>query len=322
MLRSFGAGEALRALAVGFKQLEHGSVPAALGLLDFACYKRADLREVIAHLSQCWCKTDTHSECVHFDKRLAKRAQEFHQISVVPNFHLLYERLALRGMPPPNGEAKSASVRGESMVYQEQVDIQIYGFIPDKTREKAQQMRDPQALILNAFEPPASGDAESWVVENISRMGYGVSIVRLKEDWVQSNTVIGIQADNAPWQICVIRRVVTETVENMQAGIQILSTKPHAALLCPAANEMSIWEAAADTQISHRTPSILMDEEAPYQNEESLLLVSKTYQLQRIYTMLVGGAWRTIRLLERINVYRNVDQIIFTDVKQPRNVNH
>jgi len=32
-------------------------------------------------------------------------------------------------------------------------------------------------------------ETESWVVENISQMGYGVTISSLKEDWVQNHTL-------------------------------------------------------------------------------------------------------------------------------------
>ena len=324
MSRCFGAGEAMRALVVGFKQLEHGSVPAALGMLDFSFYKRADLLEVMAHLSQCWCKMDARNERQHFDKRHAKRTQMFYQISVVPSFNLLYDQLVLCAAPKSVVALKAAPVVGESIAYQEQIDMQIYGFITDKTREKVRQMRASQARPINSALAVATlGDqAESWVVENISQMGYGVSIASLKEDWVQDNTVIGIQPDNAPWQLCVIRRVASETIENTQAGIQILSNRPHAAMLCPADSEMSIWETAADTQTYHHTPAIFMHLEPPYQDEESLLLVSNSYQLHHTYTMVIGDDKRTIRLVDRIHSYKGVDQIIFSDVIPKRNAKH
>lgn len=317
MSRCFGSGEAVRTLVVGFKQLEHGSIPAALGTLDFSFYKRADLLEVMAHLSQCWCKIDARNERQHFDKRHAKRTQIFYQISVVPSFKLLYEQLALCVAPKPIATLKLAPVVGESIAYQEQVDMQIYGFITDKTREKIRQMRVQQTQVPHsALAVSTQGNqAESWVVENISQMGYGVNIASVKEDWVHSNTVIGIQPDNAPWQLCVIRRVASETVENIQAGIQILSNRSHAAMLCPADSELSIWETAADTQTYHHTPGIFMHLEPPYQDEESLLLETHSYQLHHTYTMVIGDDKRTIRLVDRIHSYKGVDQIIFTDVR-------
>jgi len=158
-------------------------------------------------------------------------------------------------------------------------------------------------------------ETESWVVENISRMGYGVTIAGLKEDWVRSQTIIGIQPDGGLWQIGIIRHVASESIEHTQVGIQILSNLAHAAMLRPADSELSIWETAADTQTYHHTPGILMHKESPYQNEESLLLASASYQLHRIYAMVVREEKRTIRLLDRINLYQGVDQVIFAEVK-------
>ena len=322
MSRCFGSGEAVRALVVGFKQLEHGSIPAALGVLDFSFYKRADLLEVMAHLSQCWCKMDARAEHQHFDKRHAKRTQVFYRINVVPSFNLLYDQLVLSAMPTPT--PNSTPARSESLAYQEQVDMQIYGFITDRTREKVQSMQALQALTTKSSltVTPSGDQAESWVVENISQMGYGVNIASLKEDWVQGNTVIGIQPDNAAWQLCVIRRVTSETIENTQAGIQILSNRPCAAMLCPADSEMSIWETAADTQTYHHTPGIFMHQEPPYQNEESLLLVKHSYQLHHTYTMVIGKQKRTIRLLDRLHAFAGVDQVIFAEVNQKLNAGH
>jgi len=169
----------------------------------------------------------------------------------------------------------------------------------------------PATLTIDNEE----NETESWVVENISQMGYGVSISSLKEDWVQNHTVIGIQPDTAPWQIGVIRRVASESVENTQAGIQILSNQPLAAMLRPVDKELSIWETAADTQTYYHTPGIVMQKEPPYQNEESLLLASGSYQLHRTYAMVIGEAKRTIQLLDRLHAFQGVDQIIFKDVK-------
>lgn len=312
MSRCFGSGEAVRALVVGLKQLEQGGIPNSLGAIDFFNYKREDLLEVIAHLSQSWCKMDALHEHAHFDKRHSERKQVFYQISVVHSFNCLCEELSTAVSTPP-----PLNTQNENLAYQEQVDMQVYGFVTDKTRDKVQHIQSLQALIPSTgLAIDADGDeTESWVVENISRMGYGVSITGLKEDWVKSQTVIGIQPDGGPWQIGIIRRVASESIENTQVGIQILSNLPHAAMLRPADSEMSIWETAADTQTYHHTPGIIMPKESPYQNEDSLLLASASYQLHRMYAMMVGEEKRVIKLLDRINAYQGVDQVVFAEVK-------
>ena len=314
MSRCFGSGEAVHALITGLKQLEGGSVPTTLGNIDYSIYKREDLLEVIAHLAQRWSKLQASNEHRHFNKRHAERKQVFYRISVVHKFNTLYEQLA---QPAPSPKPQEPAARLDNIAYQEQVDMQIYGFITEKTRAKTQQIQSLQALqkqpVLSANK--TVDESESWVVENISQMGYGVTIANLKEDWVQAEAVIGIQPDAAAWKIGVIRRLAIESVENTQLGIQILSNRPDAAMLRPADTEMSIWETAADTQTFHHTPGIFMHREPPYQEDETLLLAADSYQLHRTYKMLVGQGNRTIRLLDRLNTFQGVDQILFTDVK-------
>lgn len=270
MSRCFGSGDAVHALVVALKKLEQGGIPAAHGAIDFACYKREDLLEVMAHLSQSWCRMGAHAEHPHFDKRHAERTPVFYRISVVHGFNRLCDQLAESSLP----------------------------------------LSAPALAIADDDD-----ETESWVVENISQMGYGVTISSLKEDWVQSQTIVGIQPDGAPWQIGVIRRVASASVENTQAGIQILSNRPQAALLRPADSEMSIWETAADTQTYHHTPGVFMPKEPPYQGEASLLLAAGSYQLHRIYAMVLGEEPRIVLLLDRINGFQGVDQVIFADVK-------
>ena len=271
MAHCFGSSEAVSALVVGLKQLAQGGMPTTLGAVDFSNYKREDLLDVMAHLSQCWRKMDAQNVPPYFDKHHASRTQIFDQISVVHSFAVLYAQLAQSAMlqSPPSA-----------------------------------------SLTLSADE----NETESWVVENISQMGYGVTLAKQKEDWVQHHTLIGIQSDTTPWQIGVIRRVASESVENTHVGIQILSNRSSAVMLRAADTEMSIGEPAVDTQTPHHPLGILMHKALPYQDEESLLLASGSYQLQRIYTMVVGEAQRTIRLLDRINTFQNGDQLIFIDV--------
>ena len=315
MSRCFGSGEAVHALITGLKQLEQGSIPSTLGIIDYSTYKREDLLEVMAHLAQRWSKLQARNEPQHFDKRHAERKQVFYRISVVHKFSSLYDQLVQPAQPALNPK-QASTTHLENIAYQEQVDMKIFGFVTEKTRGKVQHMQALQALQTQPALSVNNMDAsESWVVENISHMGYGVTLSSLKEDWVQAETVIGIQPDTAPWKIGIIRRLASESVENTQLGIQILSNRPDAAMLRPADTEMSVWETAADTQTYHHTPGVLMHREPPYQEDETLLLASDSYQLHRTYKMVVGQDMRTIRLLDRLHTFQGVDQILFSDVK-------
>ncbi len=312
MSRCFGSGEAVKALITGLKQLERGSVPTTLGVIDYAMYKRQDLLEVVSHLAQRWSKLLASSEHPHFDKRQAARKQVFYRINVVQKLNVLYEQLA---QPEAVPQVPALSARPDNIDYQEQVDMQIYGFITEKTRAKSQRQQAQQTELKKAglVATKIVDESESWVVENISQMGYGVTLANLKEDWVQAETIIGIQSDTASWKIGLIRRLASESIENTQLGIQILSNRPAAAMLQAADTQLSIWETAAETQTSHHTLGILMHREPPYQEDETLLLTADSYHLHRIYQMLIGGEQRTIRLLDRLQTFRGVDQILFAD---------
>ncbi len=254
----FGSAEAIRALIVGLMQLERGEIPAPLGTIDFANYKREDVLVVLSHLSQCWCKLDARNELQAFNKRHTQRKQVYYRISVVHSFDYLHEQIR-------------------------------------------QALATTSRVVGNAHE----SEPESWVVEDISEMGYGVTFSSRKEDWVKSNTVIGIQTDNGAWQTGVIRRVASEAEEHTQAGIQILSNQPEAVTL-----------RLADSSVhTAHTAGIFMHREPPYQNQEALLLEAGSYELHRTYVMVIGENQRTIHLLERVNQFEGIDQIIFADVK-------
>jgi hypothetical protein len=312
MSRCFGSSEAVKSLITGLKQLERGSVPTTLGVIDYSLYKRQDLLEVVTHLAQRWSKLLPSNEQPHFDKRHAERKQVLYRINVVQKLNTLYEQLL---QPVTSTQVPERITRPDNIEYQEQVDLQIYGFITEKTRAKSQHQQAVQTAqkktILSTTK--TVDESESWVVENISQMGYGVTLANLKEDWVQAETIIGIQSD-ASWKIGLIRRLASESIENTQIGIQILSNRPAAAMLQPADKQLSIWETAADTQISHHTLGILMHREPPYQEDETLLLAADSYQLHRVYEMLVGQENRTVRLLDRLQTFHGVDQILFTNV--------
>lgn len=222
-------------------------------------------------------------------------------LEVVAHLCQCWCNMDARTEPPPfdNRHAKRTQV-----FYQISV-VHSFNFLCDQLTQSA----------VSAELNYGKHETESWVVENISQMGYGVTIASVKEDWVRDHTVVGIQPDFAPWQIGVIRRVASESIESTRAGIQILSNLPHAALLRTLDEEMSIRETAADIQTCPHTPGIMLLKEPPYQDAASLLLAAGSYQLHHPYALIVGEEKRTIQLLDRINTFQGVDQLSFEDVK-------
>ncbi len=303
MARCFGPGPAVHRLVTAMKQVEQGAIPSLLGLTDPSLYRRGDLLEVLARLSQAWSRARPVSEHQHFDKRHHERKASFMQICVVHGFTALHQSLN-------RGGAKSEAPKSvvDSLTYDGQVDTQIFGFVRDRTREQQERLQ------ARGTAPAANPHCESWLVRDISDVGFGVEITTTAEDWVAANVVVGIQLDTGERQIGIIRRRAGTSVENIEVGIQVLSRAPQAAMMRPADSQLSVWETAADTQTYYHTPAVLLPPEPALHDDECLLLETGSYQLHKLYEIFVGDRKRTIRLLDRLATYSDTDQVIFADV--------
>lgn len=304
MARRFGPGGAVHKLVTGLKQVEQGRIPSMFVLSDPPSYRRADLLEVLAHLSQRWCNVSPLVEHQHFDKRNFERKAFFLRMSVTHGFRAIHA--ALTG---EDTHKKSPVSKQEfTIVYDEQLDMHIHGFITDKTREQRARLESTPS------EAAATTDAETWVAYDVSETGYGINVRTTPEDWVAPNVIVGVQGDGTEYQVGVIRRVASESVENTDVGIHIISRKPRAVMLRPVDSQLSVWETAADTQTYHHTPAILLPRDAPVQQDESLLLAADSYKLHKIYVMTTDAGQRYVKLLDRIAAHPGVDQVAFANI--------
>ena len=305
MARCFGPGNAVPLLVTALKQAEQGSIPSQFALPDPSTYRRADLLEVLSHLSQSWSKARPVSERQHFDKRHYERKAFFIHICIMHNFHALHQRLITPTAAAP--EASPSIV--DRLSYDGQVDTQIFGFVREKT--EAQQRRIEALSVESKKDAPEY--CESWIVHDASDDGFGVEITTTPEDWVEPNAVLGIHFGTGEWQIGIIRRVARASVENADVGIQVISRSPQPIMMRPQDSQLSVWETAADTQTYYHTPAILLPAEPPLHDEAYLLLAADSYQLHKLYEVFLGKEKRVIKLLDRISCYDQVDQVIFAD---------
>jgi hypothetical protein len=307
MARCFGPGTAVHRLVTAMKQVEQGAIPSLLGLSDPSAYRRGDLLEVLARLSQSWSRARPVSEHQHFDKRHHERKPFFIHICVVNGFNALHRSMN----QPVTAKAEPTVSVVDRLTYDGQVDTQIFGFVREKTREQQQRL---QALSVEP-EKESTQYCESWIVHDISEVGFGVEITTTPEDWVAPNVAVGIHFGTGEWQIGIIRRLSSASVENTDVGIQLLSKQPRAAMMRPADSQLSVWETSADTQTYYHTPAILLPPEPPMHDDECLLLAANSYQLHKLYEIFVGNQKRMIKLLDRLASYGDTDQVIFADVR-------
>ncbi|MCL6556458.1 MAG: hypothetical protein K6T56_08885 [Burkholderiales bacterium] len=305
MARCFGPGGAVPRLVTALKQVEQGAMPALLGIIDPTLYRRADLLEVLARLAQSLSRSRPSAEHVHFDKRHHARTRSFLQICVIHGFTTLYKGMTQSAHPVPN-----PATPADSLTYDGQVGTPIFGFVREKTRQQQARLDARPTHVL----PGDNEVCESWVVHDVSEKGYGVEITTPAGDWLAPGIAVGIHQDEG-WAIAVVRRVVRPSVDTAEVGLEILSRKPTPVMLRPVESELSVWETAADTQTYHHTPAFLLPPEAGLQEEASLLLEPGSYQLHKLYHLFAGGKPQTVKLLDRLIQYGDMDQVIFAPIK-------
>jgi hypothetical protein len=308
MARCFGPGTAVPRLVTAMKQVEQGAMPSLLGLSDPTAYRRADLLEVLARLAQSWSRTRPLAEHPHFDKRHSERRPEFQQMCVYRDLVALYKAMSAEQAPTPVG---TRSVL-DSLTYEGQMDIQIFGFVRDRTRAQQERLRTRGDLA-----GAEATNCESWVVRDVSERGYGVEFTAGSDDWLLPGVAVGLQLGEGRWQIGVIRRVAHPSVGKVELGLEVLSAHPQAVMLRPSSSQLSVWETAADTQTYYHTPAILMPPEPPQREDASLLLEPGSYQLHKLYELFAGTTRRTVKLLDRIASWGGMDQVIFSEVTAP-----
>ena len=93
---------------------------------------------------------------------------------------------------------------------------------------------------------PAGLPIESWVVENVSRGGFGAVLGNIPEEWLKVGALVAMQPEGgANWLLGVVRRYHREAQNEARAGIQALATKVIAIEL--RARRASSYAAAAGT---------------------------------------------------------------------------
>jgi len=86
---------------------------------------------------------------------------------------------------------------------------------------------DGVMAALGAGADGEKGEAESWIVENVSAGGFGAVVPQLKSDWLKIGRLIGMQPDGGNnWVVGMIRRVSKISAQEARVGIQTLSRAP------------------------------------------------------------------------------------------------
>jgi hypothetical protein len=118
---------------------------------------------------------------------------------------------------------ESDGVYTPKLVYDEIVDVQVYGFVTDRTRG-----RTPQSSKL----PGATGSMESWVMQDESECGYGAIVETKGKDWLRVGTLTAIQANqDGVWVLGILRRLSRTNERESSVGIETLPGTPEIVML-------------------------------------------------------------------------------------------
>lgn len=102
--------------------------------------------------------------------------------------------------------------------------VQIYGFLPQRTREMNSRLRVPSSAHL--------AEVERWVMEDESRFGYGATVESRDRDWLRVGTLIGIKVQETDdWRLGVVRRLSRLNDDTSHIGIETLTETPSLAML-------------------------------------------------------------------------------------------
>ncbi|MHB0975130.1 MAG: hypothetical protein ACYC0P_12885 [Thiobacillus sp.] len=199
--------EKLQALRAG---LQAGSPPARLGLTETA--RTAESLDLLEHLQHQWASLATR------EQRRAPRESIKRLVDVAHGLSAIVGQIKSADTPA------SVSPYGTGLNYNEADDVQVYGFVTERTRERVSRMKVP--AIKN------SPDVERWVMNDESEYGYGAIVESRDKDWLRVGALIGIKSHDAlKWRIGIVRRLSRLNDDTSSVGIETLIETPTLAML-------------------------------------------------------------------------------------------
>lgn len=120
------------------------------------------------------------------------------------------------------------------------------------------------------------GDAESWIAQNTSAVGYGAVIQQVKGDWLQVGSLVGVKTeDDSEWSLGVIRRLSRDSQHQRHVGIELFARAVRPAQLLEI-------EAASSAPPMHQVRHQAMD---------CILLSSPSHEAAEIILLLQPGCY-------------------------------
>lgn len=209
-LRSWATAALQQKLKDIHTALQQGGSPAELGLTENA--RTAESLELIEYLIHQW------SSLASREQRRAPRETVKRLVDVTHGLSAIIGQIKAADTPA------RVSPYGIGLNYNEADDVQVYGFITERTRERISHMHVPAIA--------ASPDVERWVMHDESECGYGALVESRDKDWLRVGALIGIKShDASQWQIGIVRRLSRVNDDTSSVGIETLAETPTLVML-------------------------------------------------------------------------------------------
>lgn len=209
-MRFWATADLLLKLSELHTALREGSTPAQLGLTENA--RTAESLELLDHLQHHW------SSLAAREQRRAPRESIKRLVDVTHGFSAILNQIKTADAPA------AVSPYGAGLNYNEADDVQVYGFITDRTRERVSQMQVPVSV--------SSPDVERWVMHDESECGYGAIVESRDKDWLRVGALLSVKSHDATtWQLGIVRRLSRLNDDTSSVGIETLVETPTLAML-------------------------------------------------------------------------------------------
>ncbi len=213
-LRFWATADLLLKLNEIHAALREGKTPAELGLTENA--RTAECLEMLDHLQRHW------SSLAGREQRRAPREAIKRLADVTHGLSAILSLLKAAGAPVP------VSPYGTGLNYSEEDDVQVYGFVTTRTRERVSQMN------ISASVNPS--EHERWVMNDESECGYGAVVESRDKDWLRVGALIAVKPHDATtWQLGIVRRLSRLDDDTSSVGVETLREAPELVTLLDTA---------------------------------------------------------------------------------------
>jgi hypothetical protein len=190
--------------------LREGSTPEQLGLTEHA--RTPESIELIEHLKLSWSALSAR------EQRRAPRESMKRMFDVAHGLSAITNQIKVVNAPA------NVSPYGSGLNYDETDDVQVYGFVTERTRERVSQMQAP--VVRH------SPEVESWVMQDESECGYGAIVESRDKDWLRVGALICLKPHEAAlWQLGIVRRLSRLNDDSSSVGIETLAATPALVML-------------------------------------------------------------------------------------------